>query len=475
MKETSTLKIKCFFAAAALAMLVGCVDIPDSLKEKQTVPSAGGGSAALTVQSDEVLPKDDAFPKTENTAEKAAPLTESGNISRIRSQLSLDLLKTYKNIKILNARVGEGEVMPTYDIEIGGNPDFTLENTVKFLYSDRVDDVGNMKYRRYKKAGDIIDKDTEKYGAHSEPFYAEDEGVVYNKNVLLYDIDIFQPDKEKDESFSSFHYSTGNVWGSETGGQFTGYAKYWFESFPTAVTYNLDYEKPAEDVSYKMSDGKEWNLKDAITYIETFWNDYLAESDPDDFEYVVKSVKIKDFGDSTYGYCFTLQRKDKNGNWYDVDELPYTYFEDSIQGGKPYMVFNNNMTWCAEKEVITRYIKDFSFSLGNATDTGDDLLTLGKASDILSEALAPNINLELNAELNYIVMCKSYPYYSIWKYPEYYWDTALTTCDFEIKPFWTFRDAENTDTSFGTSEIYMVDAVGGDVMAIVRGQFEVLK
>ena len=42
------------------------------------------------------------------------------------------------------------------------------------------------------------------------------------------------------------------------------------------------------------------------------------------------------------------------------------------------------------------------------TNDGKELISLRKASDILSEAIAPNINLELTAELNYVTICKGY-------------------------------------------------------------------
>ncbi len=486
-------------AVLILSTVCGCAEVPENLRDEPSKKESAIVSAEVSISdnistnpaisifdnistnssvsiSDNISTNPSvSISDNINTTPIAAEKAEQGNISTIRSQLSLDLQKTYKNIDILNARVGTGEVMPTYDIEIGANEDFTLDKVVELLYSDRVDDIKNPKYWRYTKVGDSCDTTTEKYGYHDKPFLAEDEGVLYNKNIFVYDIDIFQPDKEKDQSFASFHYSTGNVWGSETGGDFTGEEKYWGENFPSAAVYNLDYEKPPEGLSYKMADGKEWELNEAIAYVETFWNDYLAESDPDDFEYAAKSVKVKDFGDGTYGYYFSIQRKDRNGNWYDVNHITYIHFNDDINAGKPYMVFNNNMTWCAEKEVITRYKKDYSFTLGTVTEPGDNLLTLGKASDLLSAALAPNIGLKLYAELNYIVVCKGYPYFSIWEYPVYYEDTALTTCDFEIRPFWTFRPTVVHDSNFGNPEIYFVDALSGDVLVMVRGQFEVME
>lgn len=453
--------------AAICLFLFGCVKAPGNL-DRQTYGPSANPPAQNSPTGNSAEEEEDSSPESGETA-----TAECGDLNAIRSQLEADLQKSYKNIKILNARIGAGQFMPTYGIEIGSNEDFTLDKVVNLLYSDRVDDINNPKYRQYVKAGDV-DDGMEKYGAHDEPFWSEKDGRVLNKNTAGYDIDIFQPDEDKDQSFASFYYSTGNVWGSETGGQFTVDEKYWFEGYPSVETYNLDYERPPEGLSYKMADGEEWELNDAIAYVESFWNDYLAESDPEGFEYAAKSVRVNDLGDGTFGYYFSIQRSDKNGNWYDVNELDYIYFEDDVKAGKPFIFFNNNFTWCAEKEVLTRYKKDYSFALGAKTEPGDSLLTLGKASDLLSAALAPNIGLELDAELNYFVICKGYPYYSIWEYPEYYWDTAITTCDFEIRPFWAFRPSVIPDANFGVPEVYLVDALDGSVQTIVRGKFETL-
>ena len=50
----------------------------------------------------------------------------------------------------------------------------------------------------------------------------------------------------------------------------------------------------------------------------------------------------------------------------------------------------------------------YTFKHEQMTNDGKELISLRKASDILSEAIAPNINLELTAELNYVTICKGY-------------------------------------------------------------------
>ena len=137
------------------------------------------------------------------------------------------------------------------------------------------------------------------------------------------------------------------------------------------------------------------------------------------------------------------------------------------------MIDNYAACWCSEKELLTNFTKDYSYDLGDATDSGDSLLTLGAASDLLSEKLAQNANLSFTAELNYVLVCKNYPYYELWEYPEYYEDMAVTTCDLVLKPYWCFRKnlpLNSSDAS--TAETYFVDALTGEIIAMAYGRVE---
>ncbi len=234
--------------------------------------------------------------------------------------------------------------------------------------------------------------------------------------------------------------------------------------------YDLDAQTPAEDEVYTMQDGQEWNVCEAIDFMEDFWAEYIAPSDPADYTYSVKSLLILELGDDKYGYLFAMQKQDENGNYLDVDFSDY-YFADknTIPNDEPFVYTNRLYSYCAQKEVLNQFNKDFSFSYEKAQDQGDDLLSLGAAMDVLSEALAPNIGLTLTAELNYVVMCKGYPYYQIWEYPEFYEHVCLTECDFEIRPVWCFRpEGQCYLMNSVEADRYYVDAVTGEVSTIVK-------
>lgn len=430
----------------ACTLLCSCAEVPESL-------SNSGNTGINIINSD--------FQYTDNTSnieniENKTEISERGNLSVIRSQLKSDLSKTYPNIKIENARVSDGSIMPTFDIKIGGNSNFNFKNIIEYLYSDRFDINNDSFYTKIYK-GESMDPD---YPATLEPTYTENG--IRNPNASDYDIDEFAPDKNSDYTLSTYSYSTGAVWGSETGGGlYNDY--YWFDAYTIYERYDLKYNYPVEDLSYKMTDGNEWSATEAIAFVENFWNTYLSPSDPEKFEYSVKTLFVILLSEDTYGYLFELERKDENGNYFDVD-CGYKQDNEAIESGDPFKIGNTQMTWSIEKETITRFTKNFSFNYEKQTNDGNDFLTLGKAADILSESLAPNINLDIySAELNYVVVCKKYPFFEIWEYPWYYESICLDRCDFEIKPFWCFRTDKSTLMNAGNCEIYFIDAVTGEL------------
>lgn len=443
----------------ACLLFCSCVDTPDSLKKEETKITAGN-----TTLGDDLGENINS-----NSAENVVQI-ERGDLNAMRNQLELDMQNTYQNIDIIRARIGDGDTMPTYSVTIGGNPDYDFNALIEYLYIDRFD-VTNEKYYTKNRTGDIRDSS---YPAYTEPTYNEYENAVMSINVYEIDIDRFSPAESTDYTLSSYYYSIGNVWGSQSGGGAGNSDYYWFEAYSLYDRCDLEYEKPTENLSYKMSDGEEWNANDAIAYVENFWNKYLAPSDLEEFEYSVKTLYVIQLGDDVYGYLFDIQRKDKNGNYYDVeryDNYVYTSDSEQIVNGNPFIYTNNQMTWCAEKEVITRYIKNYSVNFESTTDSGDDLLTLGAASRILSDSLAPNIDLMLIAELNYAVVCKGYPYYQIWEYPYFSNFTCFTTCDFEIKPFWCYRPEQCTQIG-DSAEIYFIDAVTGALSILKDGYLQ---
>lgn len=443
-------------------LLCGCVDTPDTLKEEQT----------KSVKESVVQ-----FPNQEdNNCQQSNKVTagaitqiEQGDLVAIRNQLNLDMQNTYQNITITSARVSDAEVMPTYDIKIGMKPGFTLDCILERLYSDRYDFTNNIYYRHHR-IGEPINKDLP---VRNEPEYTEDGEDIWLRNVYDIDIDTFAPDYNKDATLSVIMYSTGNIFGSESGGGL-GNGNDWYNYTDRKIhkQYYLKNEQPSSAETYTMVDGREWNALEAIEFVEDFWQECIKPSDSYNFSYSVKGLYVVEIDDSHFAYLFEMQRQDEPGNYFDVDKTEFYIRDQSVLAGEQFIYTNRLVTYCAEKESISRFGKDFSFDLSTPTNEGDNILSLGAATDLLSEALASNVNLNLTAELNYMVVCKGYHCGDGWIKKYFYSDLCLRECDFEIRPYWCFKP---TGQCFLINELeaerYYVDANSGEVSAVVNGKY----
>ncbi len=421
-------KILSVMCVLLCVLLCGCAEMPDSLKN------------------------DD---KSDSTVYSREDFADYGDLDVIRNQLENDMSKSYDNLKVKYARVGAGNVMPTYDIIIGQKEGYDMTGLLTYLYGDRFDLSDESLYFIQHK-GELIYPDLPPY---KEP-YCDENGIITNPNFMEYDLIFFEP-SEDDVNLSCNSKSFGNMFGSAT-----GFESFHYQEYVNRVEsrYDFQYDTIPNDLSYTMSDGSQWNVLKAKEYIEGFWNDQLADSDPVEYTYIAKTLWVLKIGSDKFGYLFEMHKQDTNGNFYDT-ESRYVRDFDAIESGEPFIYEINGLTtWCESKESIDYFEKCQTYKPGEMTNSGDKLISLRKATDILSCTLAPNVNLKLTAELNYVTVCKGYPFYQLWEYPLYYWDICLNQCEFEIKPYWCFRtESSEPLLDLGSCEIYFVDAVTGDV------------
>lgn len=447
-------KLRKLAVLLAALTLSSCAEMPESLKE--TAPAETLPPASVTASA-----------KADGEPEPAPfqPL-ERGNIDEIRAQLDFDLQKTYKNIAVERARVGEGSVMPTYSVKVGRAEDFDIYKFADYLFGDRYDAYDETLWKHKKKGEAMYDDQP----ISDEPTMQPD-GKILNQNRLCFSLDEYRPTDSGDVLFHLITNTMGATW-SAPYGSFLPENTCYPDAFKTVAQFDPDYDEIPDDLSYEMYGSGEWSLKDAIAFAEGFFNGEIAPSDPDGFAYCVKKVEVKALPRETFGYYFMMQLKDENGNFYDADRRYYSDNE-AIEGGTEFMIDNYIACWCSEKERLTSFTKDYAYDVGDSTDSGDSLLTLGAAADILSENLAPNANLSFFADLNYVLVCKNYPYFGIWEYPAYYEDMAATTCELELKPYWCFRKNAPPDApAESLDERYFVDALNGEIVAMAYGMTE---
>lgn len=407
--------------SALLICFNGCAKTPDDVKERVDILEDKGNSSV-------------------DSSNKYSPV-ECGSLEVIRNNLEEDITNNNSSIQVKAARVGTGDIMPVYYAKASVCEDAypQFKEATAFLF-DGIADASDDSF--YTLNGD------------SEVLNSGDNYTFSPKN-----------DIEAGEGGYPINIIRGNGggWGTPTGFN----DQYWFEEFSTEKIYNPMREEIPDNVSYVMYDGNEWNLKDAIEFVELAYNENLNKTDSQKCEYKVQTVMIQKFDNDTYGYLFEVAEKDINGNWYESE---YNYpkgkyseynekgtFEDRVQSGEPVPIEMMTYLWAYNKEEICCYTKCLSLKYTEVVDDGDNLLTLYGAIETLSNTLADKKSISIDcAELNYVTYCVSYNQD----------DTSYENGDLQIRPTWVFRTHENNLLDLNIGEQYYVDALTKEVLVI---------
>ncbi len=427
-----------------------CQSVPENVKDRnEELESLNEVETSQTVKepSPETVSSSDLVKEKTDTSEYT-------DLDYIRAHLKEDASKKYGTITVKYASAGEAKTMPTYKIEVGGNPELDFSAITKQIYGDKYD-VDN------KSLYSVVPYDKEKTEPTEETMRPE---LKYRApQSFFYDINEFYPDKN-DGMISSFTFTDGTCWGSQTGAIAVG-DDYWCDQrnpTPTA-TYFPSYED-ITNISYKMKSGTEWKLTDAVKFIEDYWNKCFSANDSDKYLYKVWRVDVLALSEN-YGYKFTLAQFDENGCCYDTDTYDiFTREKNKAQQNKRFFLAPESSAYCIEKETLTRYIKGYSYKKVEKIQDNERYITLGSAMEKLRKTLAPNINLAFNtAELKYVITCDKYPKKDFDDVVEYKVNYCKKTCDLYIRPYWCFKSTNGYFDEWHSTVNYYVDAITGDV------------
>jgi len=408
---------------------------------------------------------------------------EYGSLAQIRDQLDDDIKNNGTIIKVNHARVGTGETMSVYDVEASLKNADEFPEICSYIFDEKYDS-DNLNLFETVHKGDAMDTN---YPAYEYPYDYDGDGKINNVNAYWFDIYSFYPDKAANESIAAFAYGTGVCWGTNTG----LCEEYYFEGLETECIYNPLCEDIPDDASYIMKDGNSWNLNEAIAYAESFYNSYLTKLEPKACKYFVQTVVVQRFEDNTFGYLFEFVLQDFNGNYYESEpDYPKTdNYYDKVFSDEAFPVELNSYLWVFNKEEVNRFRKDMGFNYKQAVDSGNELLTLGSAINLLSNKLADKKALQIDcAELNYVLYCEKYDIWRKWldgKWYDYCKENnfdflndkeirgdaylsynAITDCKLQLRPVWVFRTVDTNLTDYNAGETYYVDAVTGDIQVI---------
>ena len=308
------------------------------------------------------------------------------------------------------------------------------------------------------------------YPATDYPCDWNNDGRIESANSYLVDLLWFQPLKD-DYTLIVGAQSIGTIGINEV-----SQIENLDESNPALLTVVAEYNVLKDDisgVSYPMKSGEEWKLEDAIEYTENFYNEQLVCFDDSNVCFKVNCVSVHRLDNGNYGYLLIVGCYDENGNYIDTSfDGEYKRDWSAVGAGESFCNKYRSYTWYFEKETFGHLNKDYSLTDRVATDSGDDLLTLSAAINIIDKTLAEEIPLDIPcAELCYVVYCKKYDFYDKWGIDKtevdyeqsYYSDLhCMLQCDFELRPTWVFKTKSFCYTDSKSNSCFFVDAKTGD-------------
>ncbi|MCR5541648.1 MAG: hypothetical protein K6F71_12645 [Ruminococcus sp.] len=418
----------------------------------------------LTVTScakvpDNISERDNKLNNTENYSE--SNYIQRLSLDEIRNNLDEDASGKYGTITVKNVFMSNSENMPTYKISVDTR-DYSIKDISQYLYGKRynIDDDSLYEFIPWNDEGNtpVINKDP----------YTKDLFDYIIPPSLFYDCYSFYPDS--DMTCSAHVYTDGTCWGSQCGinKDKDNYDAPWLGE--TVAHYYPDIDDIVS-IKYKMSDGTDWLLADAINFTEDFWNSELSKSDLQNYIYKVKRVDaIKlPIGDN-YGYLFYMSYIDEDGNHYDTDSYnDFLIEEHDVYDNKRFLISQNNWQLSLRKDEITRFTKDFSFKKNEIIDENKEFITLRSALSILERELADNINLEFETgQLCYAITCDKYPHNEYDGTVQYSPRFCYKYCDIYIRPYWVFKVGNGFSDNWNTAENYYVDAISGEIKIIKR-------
>lgn len=420
-----------------LILFSSCADVPENIEARDS--------------------QLDSIEQAQNDVKKL----ERGSIDYIREKISEDVSKKYGTITVKNASIGSAKEMPVYRIEVVGN-NYTVKELAEYLYEERFD-TDNKDYYEFE-SWDSEGKEPVPYKNDLDP-----EFDLWSPGVYT-DIYSFYPEKETDMTLSCHVFSDGTCWGSQTGINVYGddYDAFFTEE---PVNYYFPEFDDIDDISYKMQDGKEWPLSDAVKFTEGLWNTELSKNDPQKYTYFVRRVDVFKLPDNgNFGYLFTMSYTDEDGNRYECDSYDdYNLEENTVYSGKRFFLSQREWQFSLNKNEITRFDKSYSFKKNKEICNDKEFLTLGSALTVLKEQLADNINIDFDtAELCYIITCDKYPdkdYGGKVKYSDAY---ARKKCELYLRPYWCFRIGNGFADNWYSAKNYYVDALTGEIKMIMR-------
>ena len=450
----------------AAVMLAGCADVPQNVKDRNEELES-----LREVQSSQA--DDTSGGEAADSGGKKVQQSDFGDLDYIRAHLKEDASKKYGKLTVKRASAGDAKSMPTYKVEVGGNPSCDIKQLGKAFFGEDYETKGKCDYITVdaEKLPDAPEKSSD---SHVDLLEEQDQYLYKCANLYTYySLMIDQGKKGEDppDTFRSLGISDcGSVGGRQTTWKKQGefYDKYYNKTTGSQSTSVKEYYPMLDklpDDSFKMTDGKDWSVKDAVKFAEDTANKTMTLNDPAKYTYKVYRVDVNGWKNGAYGYSFWFTFCDEQGNMYDTDsERGQSVEEQHVYKGERFFIMPRVIMECIAKDEVFEMQKDIAYKPTEKTEDNEKLLTLGGALKRLQGELARHMDIDFDsAQLCYCVTCDKYPAKDYGHLVQFRSDVCTKTCELTARPYWCFKAGNNGNICWNRGAYYYVDAVTGEV------------
>ena len=450
----------------AAVMLAGCANVPQNVKDRNEELES-----LREVQSSQA--DDTSGGEAADSGGKKVQQSDFGDLDYIRAHLKEDASKKYGKLTVKRASAGESKSMPTYKVEVGGNPSCDIKQLGKAFFGEDYETKGKCDYITVdaEKLPDAPEKSSD---SHVDLLEEQDQYLYKCANLYTYySLMIDQGKKGEDppDTFRSLGISDGgSVGGRQTMWKKQGefYDKYYNKTTGSQSTsvkayYPMLDELP--DDSFKMTDGSDWSVKDAVKFAEDTANKTMTLNDPAKYTYKVYRVDVNGWKNDAYGYSFWFAFCDEQGNMYDTDsERGQSVEEQHVYKGERFFIMPRIIMECIAKDEVFELQKDIAYKQTDKVADNEKLLTLSGAMKRLQGELARHMDIDFDsAMLCYCVTCDKYPANNYGHLVQFRSDVCTKTCELTARPYWCFKAGNNGNICWNRGAYYYVDAVTGEV------------
>ena len=452
----------------AAVMLAGCADVPQNVKDRNEELDS-----LREVQSSQA--DDTSGGEAADSGGKKVQQSDFGDLDYIRAHLKEDASKKYGKLTVKRASAGDAKSMPTYKVEVGGNPSCDIKQLGKAFFGEDYETKGKCEYETFdaQKVPQAPEKSKDKHAdilpeEYQYYFNCENPYTIYS---LMID-----PGKKGEPTPDTFRSVGAHGNGLICGRQTTWKDEREFhEKYLTAHNRDANYRNSVKayypmldelaDDSYKMTDGKDWSVKDAVKFAEDFANKAFSLNDPVKYNHKVYRVDVLEWDKDAYSYNFWLAFCDEQGNMYDTDSDCAQHVEQQhVYKGERFFITPQYSMECVAKDEVFYLRRELSYKQTDKVADNEKLLTLGGALKRLQGELAKHMNIDFDsAMLCYCVTCDKYPSKDNGHLVQFNEQICTKTCELTARPYWCFKAGNNGNICWNRGAYYYVDAVTGDV------------